>query len=110
MPGNAPLAGRNYFPSGVKNCLQIDLADRKNGDPLSLKFTAMTADRLPEYRALLPIGTPVLYSPPGGLAATQGRVVSEPCLFRAGFDTCVVTLDNGMTVPCKDVVVLVDGN
>ncbi len=66
----------------------------------------MTADRLPDYKALLPIGTEVVYTPPGGLGCSQGRVVSEPCLFKPGFDTCVVTLDNGMTVPCKDVVVV----
>ncbi len=89
--------------------MQIEWARRKNGGHNPPKHAAMTADRLPDYKVLLPIGTEVIYSPPGGLGSTQGRVVAEPCLFRAGFDTCVVTLDNGMTVPCKDVVVVGDG-
>lgn len=62
----------------------------------------MPASKLADYQAMFPIGTPVVYKHPGQLDPVHARIASEPCLFRPTFDTCVVDLDNGLTVPCQD--------
>lgn len=62
----------------------------------------MPASKLDDYKAMFPVGTPVIYKHPWQVELVHARVASEPCLFRPTFDTCVVDLDNGLTVPCHD--------
>lgn len=66
----------------------------------------MPVCRLAEYTSRFPIGTEVVYTPAGGLPRVRGRIAEAPAPFGKLVETCVVRLDNGMFVPCQELIAL----